>query len=56
MKEDVGTSKPKTHANKVVRLTLDLRLNKPLPYNHLHRYKAKYKELYICYKELWISL
>ena len=33
MKEDVGTSKPKKHANKVGRLTLDLKLNKPLPYN-----------------------
>ena len=29
MKEDVGTSKPKKHANKVGR---DPKLNKPLPY------------------------
>ena len=33
MKEDVGTSKPKKYANKVGRLTLDPKLNKPLPYN-----------------------
>ena len=33
MKEDVGTSKPKKHANKVWRLTQDPKLNKPLPYN-----------------------
>ena len=33
MKEDVGTSKPKKHVNKVGRLTLDPKLNKPLPYN-----------------------
>ena len=33
MKEDVGTSKPKKHSNKVGRLTWDLKLNKPLPYN-----------------------
>ena len=32
MKEDVGTSKPKKHANKVRRLTYP-QLNKPLPYN-----------------------
>ena len=30
MKEDVGMSKPKKHANKVRR---DPKLNKPLPYN-----------------------
>ena len=30
MKEDVGMSKPKKHANKV---KLDPELNKPLPYN-----------------------
>ena len=29
MKEDVGTSKPKKHANKVG----NIKLNKPLPYN-----------------------
>ena len=33
MKEDVGTSKPKNHANKDGRLTYDPKLNKPLPYN-----------------------
>ena len=33
MKEDVGRSKPKKHANKVGRLTKDPKLNKPLPYN-----------------------
>ena len=33
MKEDVGTSKPKKYANKVVRLMFDSKLNKPLPYN-----------------------
>ena len=31
--EDVGISKPKKYANKVERLTNDLKLNKPLPYN-----------------------
>ena len=30
MKEDVGMSKPKKHANKV---RWDLKLNKPLPYS-----------------------
>ena len=30
MKEDVGMSKPKKHANKVM---WDPKLNKPLPYN-----------------------
>ena len=30
MKEDVGMSKPKKHANKV---RWDSKLNKPLPYN-----------------------
>ena len=33
-----------------------LKLNKPLPYNsihkYLHRYKAKYKELYLC-RVIW---
>ena len=33
MREDVGTSKHKKHTNKVVRLTQDPKLNKPLPYN-----------------------
>ena len=32
MKEDVGMSKPKKHANKV-RWEWDPKLNKPLPYN-----------------------
>ena len=32
MKEDVGTSKPKKHANMVGRLTWDPKLNKPLPF------------------------
>ena len=31
MKEDVGMSKPKKHANKV---RWDPKLNKPLPYNN----------------------
>ena len=30
--KDLGTSKPKKHANKVGRLTYDPKLNKPLPY------------------------
>ena len=33
MKENVGMSKPKKHANNVGRLTYDRKLNKPLPYN-----------------------
>ena len=33
MKEDVRTSKPKKHENKVGRLTYDPKLNKPFPYN-----------------------
>ena len=33
MNKDVGTSKPKKHANKVGRLTKEPKLNKPLPYN-----------------------
>ena len=33
MEKDVGTSKYKKHATKVERLTEDLKLNKPLPYN-----------------------
>ena len=34
MKEDVGMSKPKKHANKVGRLTyIGPKINKPLPYN-----------------------
>ena len=33
MKEDVRTSKPKTHPNKAGRLTQDLKLNKPFLYN-----------------------
>ena len=33
MKEDVGTSIPKKHANKVEMLTYYPKLNKPLPYN-----------------------
>ena len=33
MEEDVGTSKPKKHANRVEGLTYDPKLNKPLPYN-----------------------
>ena len=33
MKKDVGTSKPKKHANKFGMLTQDTKLNKPLPYN-----------------------
>ena len=33
MKEDVGMSKPKKHANKVM---WDPKLNKPLPYKYLH--------------------
>ena len=40
MKEDVGTSKPKKHTNKVGRLMYDLKLNKPLPYNHISTYTA----------------
>ena len=37
MKEDVGMSKPKKHANKV---RWDPKLNKPLPYNTLHKYSS----------------
>ena len=33
MKEDVGTSKPKKHANKVGMLTYYPKLHKPLSYN-----------------------
>ena len=33
MKEAVGMSKPKKHANKVEILTQEPKLNKPLPYN-----------------------
>ena len=44
-----GMTKPKKHANKVGRLTYDPKLNTPLPYNPTYvRYKAKYKELYLC--------
>ena len=32
MKEDVGTSKPKKHVNKVWRLKYNPKLNEPLPY------------------------
>ena len=49
MKEDVGTSKLKKHANKVNMLTYDPKLNKPLPYNrtqvqhiNLHNYNSLY--------------
>ena len=33
MKEDVGISIPKKYVNTVERLTLDPKLNKPLPFN-----------------------
>ena len=52
MKEDVGMSKPKKHANKV---RWNPNLNKPLPYNlhkYLNHYKAKYEELYLC-RVIW---
>ena len=49
MKEDVGMSKPKKHANKV---RWDPKLNKPLLHKYLNHYKAKYKELYLC-RVIW---
>ena len=49
MKEDVGRSKPKKHANKI---RWDPKLNKPLPYN-LHKYLNHYKAKYCTYQWRW---
>ena len=52
MKEDVGMSKPKKHANKV---RWDSKLNNHYHitlHKYLRHYKAKYKELYLC-RVIW---
>ena len=58
MKEDVGTSKLKKHANKVGRLTQGPKLNKSLPYNPTYNVstytaiKQNTKNLYSC-RVIW---
>ena len=52
MKEDVGMSKPKKHANKIM---WDPKLNNHYHitlHKYLRHYKAKYKELYLC-RVIW---